>query len=77
MLPLPLWEWAPPRVRSKPCLLWWRVGCSPAPRIVLVRGARKKISRGPPRCCEACSREGPWVGWWPGWALTESSWWPG
>ena len=54
LLPLPLWEWAPPWVRSKPCPLRWSVDCSTPPRIVLVQGGPQKNARGPPLCCEAC-----------------------
>ena len=48
LLPLPLWEWAPPWVRSKPCPLRWSVDCSTPPRIVLVRGGPRKICQGSP-----------------------------
>ena len=49
LLPLPLWEWAPPWVCSKPCPLRWRVGCPPTPRIVLVpEGGAKHLPGVPP-----------------------------
>ena len=48
LLSLPLWEWAPPWVRSKPFPLQWRAGCSPTPRIVLVWGGTRKICQGSP-----------------------------
>ena len=48
LLSLPLWEWAPPWVRSKPCPLRWSVDCSTPPRIVLVRGGPRKICQGSP-----------------------------
>ena len=73
LLPLPLWEWEPPRVRSKPCPLWWRVGCSPTPGLCWSGGPPPKFCQGsPPMLRGVQEGGGVWVGCWPGWALP---WW--
>ena len=48
LFPLPLWEWAPPWVRSKPCPLRWSVDCSTTPPDCVGPGRPAKFFPGVP-----------------------------